>query len=104
MSRAVSPTPRARLYEKFISDPFSRHKNNAAGEPQTVAVLYEHRASPPDLKRLEVIDAVVESVPRPPHTVKLKGAKKTISVQVIDCHAHSLTALSQVAHRCNTIH
>ena len=48
-----------------------------------MAVLYEHRANSPDLKRPEVIDAVIEAVPRPPHTVKLKGAKKTISVQVL---------------------
>lgn len=54
-------------------------------ESQSVAVLYEHRAAPQELKRGKVIDAVIEHVPRPPHTVKLKGASKTISVQVRCC-------------------
>jgi hypothetical protein len=52
-------------------------------ESQSVAVLYEHRAAPTELERTKVIDAVIAHVPRPPHTVKLKGASKTISVQVI---------------------
>jgi hypothetical protein len=47
-----------------------------------VAVQYEHRAAPPELKRAEVIDAVIEPVPRPPHTVKLKGASRTLCTQV----------------------
>ena len=45
-------------------------------------MLYEHRASSTGLARMEVIDSVIASVPRPPHTIKLKGASKTISVQV----------------------
>jgi hypothetical protein len=51
-------------------------------ESQSVAVLYEHRAAPQGLERMKVIDEVISHVPRPPHTVKLKGASKTISVQV----------------------
>lgn len=50
-------------------------------ESKTVAVLYEHRAAPKGLERTKVIDAVISHVPRPPHTVKLKGASKTISIQ-----------------------
>lgn len=48
----------------------------------SVAVLYEHRAAPKGLERKQVIDEVIKHVSRPPHTVKLKGASKTISVQV----------------------
>jgi hypothetical protein len=54
----------------------------AEAASQSVAVQYEHRAAPAELKRLEVIDSVIDTVPRPPHSVKLKGADKTISVQV----------------------
>lgn len=52
-------------------------------ESVSVAVLYEHRAAPKGLERKQVIDEVIKHVPRPPHTVKLKGASKTISVQVV---------------------
>lgn len=51
-------------------------------ESKSVAVLYEHRAAPKGLERMKVIDEVIAHVPRPPHTIKLKGASKTISVQV----------------------
>jgi hypothetical protein len=64
--------------------------------------MYEHRAAPPDLKRADVIDSVVEPVPRPPHVVKLKGASRTISTQVcmylfscIAQRSHSQHASSQ---------
>lgn len=50
-------------------------------ESKSVAVLYEHRAAPKGLERTKVIDEVIAHVPRPPHTVKLKGASKTISIQ-----------------------
>jgi len=46
-----------------------------------VAVLFEHRAAD-GYDRMKVINSFVDHVPRPPHTVKLKGAAKTISVQV----------------------
>lgn len=59
-------------------------------ESQSVAVLYEHRAAPQELERTKVIDAVIGHVPRPPHTVKLKGASKTISVQVCRLRTQSL--------------
>ena len=51
-------------------------------EQQTVAVMYEHRAAPPTLQRSEIIDTVIEPVPRPPHKVQLKGASRTICTQV----------------------
>lgn len=47
-----------------------------------MAVQYEHRAAPQELKRAEVIDAMVEPVPRPPHKVDLSHATKTLSCQV----------------------
>ncbi|KAK9810664.1 hypothetical protein WJX73_008554 [Symbiochloris irregularis] len=50
--------------------------------PTTFAVAYEHRASV-SLKRGEVIDAVVDGVPQPPHKVNLDNPDKTIIVQLI---------------------
>lgn len=81
-------------YVSTVAVPYDRVCWCAAKEtePQSVAVLYEHRAAPKELERGKVIDAVIEHVPRPPHTVKLKGASKTISVQV--CYKHSTLNLS----------
>jgi hypothetical protein len=53
-----------------------------AAEGTTVAVQYDHRVVPAGLDRMEVIDSVIEHVPRPPFKVKLRGAEKTICVQV----------------------
>lgn len=49
-------------------------------------MLYEHRAAPAGVVRAEAIDGAIAHVPRPPHSVKLKGAAKTISLQVRAVH------------------
>lgn len=46
------------------------------------AVQYEHRASP-GLDRMEVINAVVDSIKTPPHKVNLSNPEKTILVNVL---------------------
>lgn len=57
----------------------------AEATPVTTAVMYEHRAAPQTLVRSELIDCAIAHVPRPPHSVRLKGADKTISIQVCVC-------------------
>eukprot|EP00892_Ulva_mutabilis_P004902 jgi/Ulvmu1/2784/UM140_0014.1 len=56
---------------------------SADATPVTAAVLYEHRAAPPAIERKALIDLAIAHVPRPPHSVKLKGATCTISLQVL---------------------
>lgn len=53
-----------------------------SAKQEDVAVLYEHRAAPGELKRGEVIDAMVEPVPRPPHKVNLSKPTQMLSCQV----------------------
>lgn len=75
-------------------------------ESKTVAVLYEHRAAPKRLERTKVIDEVISHVPRPPHTVKLKGASKTISIQARAPRAsclHLREALWVCRHICTAV-
>lgn len=52
----------------------------------TFGVLYEHRASDL-LKRMDVINTMVDCVPQPPYKVELNNPKKTILVEVMKATA-----------------
>lgn len=57
-----------------------------AGEdvrPLTFAVDLDRRCKSDNVKRAEVIDAFVDPIPRPPHTVNLSNPERVIVVQVI---------------------
>jgi len=55
-----------------------------ADKPQKFAVSYEARATAGEpLKRMEVIDTIVENIGMPPHTVDLTNPDKTVLVEVV---------------------
>ncbi|KAL3154495.1 hypothetical protein ABBQ32_013957 [Trebouxia sp. C0010 RCD-2024] len=73
----------SKLGKKVLAEHFPTGDNVPV---TTFGVLYEHRASDL-LKRMDVINTIVDCIPQPPYKVELSNPKKTVLVEVMKATA-----------------